>query len=287
MNIELDKIYCGDSYELIKSVPDKSVDLVVIDPPYEFQMGGDGHSPVAQRMAKARDEIVNLDTELTKKSIVTGGGCFVPKQRNYYSEFSETNVSKEKNSARFISNGITNEILDELVRVMKKGNIYIFCNKNQLRQYFDYFGDLGWNLDLLVWNKTNCIPTVNNTYLANLEYCFFARESGTPLYGSYETKSKCYTSPCNKADKDLYEHPTIKPLQFIKNLIINSSQEGGVVLDCFLGSGTTAVACKELNRHFIGFELNPRFVEIANDRLKGVTKQDRENKEKGYIKLFE
>ena len=70
-------------------------------------------------------------------------------------------MSAQRNSLRFISNGITNEILDELVRVMKKGNIYIFCNKNQLRQYFDYFGDLGWNLDLLVWNKTNCIP-VNN-----------------------------------------------------------------------------------------------------------------------------
>lgn len=256
MNIELDKIYCGDSYELIKNIPDKSVDLIITDPPYEFQMGGDGHSPLSQRMAKSRDEIVNLDTDLTKKSIVTGGGCFVPKQRNYYSEFSETDVSKERQkyldyvaehgkddysetlrinsnmksvreSIRFISQGISNDILKEFVRVMKKGNIYIFCNKNQLRQYFDFFGDLGWNLDLLVWNKTNCIPAVNNTYLSNLEYCFFARESGTPLYGSYETKSKCYTSPCNKADKDLYEHPTIKPLPFIKNLIINSSQEGG------------------------------------------------------------
>lgn len=316
MNIEFDKIYCGDSYELIKNIPDKSVDLIVTDPPYEFDMGGNGHSPLSQRKASSKDEIYNLDTNRTKQNIVTGGGCFVPKQRNYYSEFSETDVSKQrqeyldyvaehgkdeeserlrkiangidnKNNTRFISEGISNDILKEFVRVMKKGNIYIFCNKNQLRQYFDFFGDLGWNLDLLVWNKTNCIPAINNTYLANLEYCVFARESGTPLYGSYETKSKCYTSSCNKADKDLYEHPTIKPLQFIKNLIINSSQEGGVVLDCFLGSGTTAVACKELNRHFIGFELNPRFVGIANDRLKGITKQDRENKEKkGYIKLF-
>lgn len=316
MNIELDKIYCGDSYELIKNIPDKSVDLIVTDPPYEFDMGGNGHSPLGQRKTSSKDEIYNLDTNRTKQNIVTGGGCFGTKQRNYYSEFSETDVSKQRqeyldyvakhgkdeenerlriiangidnsNNTRFISEGISNDILKEFVRVMKKGNIYIFCNKNQLRQYFDFFGDLGWNLDLLVWNKTNCIPTINNKYLDNLEYCIFARESGTPLYGSYETKSKCYTSPCNKADKDLYEHPTIKPLQFIKNLIINSSQEGGVVLDCFLGSGTTAVACKELNRHFIGFELNPRFVEIANDRLKGITKQDRENKEKGYIKLFE
>lgn len=55
------------------------------------------------------------------------------------------------------------------------------------------------------------------------------------------------------------------------------------MLDCFLGSGTTAVACKELNRHFIGFELNPRFVEIANDRLNGTTIKDKKSM---CIKLF-
>lgn len=313
--MELNKIYLGDAYELIKQIPDKSIDLIVTDPPYEFVIGGNGHSPIAQRKASSKDDIYNLDTKLTKKSIVTGGGCFGTKQRDYYSKFSETDVSKQRQEyldyvakhgkdeeserliinykktkqrspLRFISEGISNEILKEFVRVMKKGNIYIFCNKNQLRQYFDFFGDLGWNLDLLVWNKTNCIPTINNTYLANLEYCVFARESGTPLYGSYETKSKCYTSSCNKKDKDLYLHPTIKPLPFIKNLIINSSQENQVVLDPFMGSGTTAVACKELNRQYIGFELNPKFYEIANDRLNDVTQVDKKKEEQGYMKLF-
>ena len=294
--MELNKIYLGDAYELIKQIPDKSIDLIVTDPPYEFVIGGNGHSPIAQRKASSKDDIYNLDTKLTKKSIVTGGGCFGTKQRDYYSEFSETDVSKQRqeyldyvdnnNNTKFISEGISNEILKEFVRVMKKGNIYIFCNKNQLRQYFDFFDDLGWNLDLLVWNKTNCIPTINNTYLANLEYCVFARESGTPLYGSYETKSKCYTSSCNKKDKDLFLHPTIKPLPFIKNLIINSSQENQVVLDPFMGSGTTAVACKELNRQYIGFELNPKFYEIANDRLNDVTQVDKKKEQEGYMKLF-
>ncbi len=313
--MELNKIYLGDAYELIKQIPDKSIDLIVTDPPYEFVPGGNGHSSIGQRKKSSKDEIYNLDTNRTKQNIVTGGGCFGTKQRDYYSEFSETDVSKQRqeyldyvakhgkdeeserliinykktkqrNTLRFISEGISNDILKEFVRVMKKGNIYIFCNKNQLRQYFDFFGDLGWNLDLLVWNKTNCIPTINNTYLANLEYCVFARESGTPLYGSYETKSKCYTSSCNKKDKDLYLHPTIKPLQFIKNLIINSSQENQVILDPFIGSGTTAVACKELNRQYIGFELNPKFYEIANDRLNDVTQVDKKKEEQGYMKLF-
>lgn len=313
--MELNKIYLGDAYELIKQIPDKSIDLIVTDPPYEFIPGGSGHSDLGQRKRTNANDIYNLDTNRTKQNIVTGGGCFGTKQRDYYSEFSETDVSKQRqeyldyvakhgkdeeserliiianginnnNNTRFISEGISNDILKEFVRVMKKGNIYIFCNKNQLRQYFDFFGDLGWNLDLLVWNKTNCIPTINNTYLANLEYCVFARESGTPLYGSYETKSKCYTSSCNKKDKDLFLHPTIKPLPFIKNLIINSSQENQVVLDPFMGSGTTAVACKELNRQFIGFELNPKFYEIANDRLNDVTQVDKKKEQEGYMKLF-
>lgn len=313
--MKLNKIYLGDAYELIKQIPDKSIDLIVTDPPYEFIPGGSGHSDLGQRKRTNANDIYNLDTNRTKQNIVTGGGCFGTKQRDYYSKFSETDVSKQRqeyldyvakhgkdeeserlriiangidnnNNTRFISEGISNEILREFVRVMKKGNIYIFCNKNQLRQYFDFFGDLGWNLDLLVWNKTNCIPTINNTYLANLEYCVFARESGAPLYGSYETKSKCYTSSCNKKDKDLFLHPTIKPLPFIKNLIINSSQENQVVLDPFIGSGTTAVACKELNRKYIGFELNPKFYEIANDRLNDVTQVDKKKEQEGYMKLF-
>jgi len=58
------------------------------------------------------------------------------------------------------------------------------------------------------------------------------------------------------------------------------------VLDPFIGSGTTAVVCKELNRQFIGFELNPKFYEIANDRLNDVTQVDKKKEEQGYMKLF-
>lgn len=61
---------------------------------------------------------------------------------------------------------------------------------------------------------------------------------------------------------------------------------GGVVLDPFMGSGTTAVACKELNRQYIGFELNPKFYEIANDRLNDVTQVDKKKEKNGYVKLF-
>jgi DNA modification methylase len=80
-----------------------------------------------------------------------------------------------------------------------------------------------------------------------------------------------YITQTNKRDKDLFEHPTIKPLNIIKTLIRNSSKENDVVLDCFLGSGTTAVACKDTNRRYIGIEKNERWFEVAKDRLEGVS----------------
>ncbi len=71
-------------------------------------------------------------------------------------------------------------------------------------------------------------------------------------------------------DKAKFEHTTIKPLQIITNIITNSSSEGNIVLDPFMGSGTTAVACKNLGRQFIGFEKNPKWHKIAEDRLNNI-----------------
>ena len=224
--IECDYIECGDCYTLIKGIPDKSIDLIITDPPYEITGG-------------------------------KSGGCFGREKRNYHGELYDTGLDK----------GINNNILNELVRVMKKINIYIWCNKNQLRQYLDFFGDLGATCDLLTWHKTNPVPTCNNKYLSDTEYCLYFRKDGVPLHGSYETKKKYYVTPTNKEDKKLYKHPTIKPLDIIQNLIINSSQEGDIVLDPFLGSGTTAVACVNTNRHYIGFELNKEYFDTACKRL--------------------
>lgn len=111
---------------------------------------------------------------------------------------------------------------------------------------------------------------MNNTYANDTEYCIFARESGVQLYGDYETKRKYYISNINTRDKNKFKHPTIKPLNIIKNFIINSSNENDIVLDCFSGSGTTCVAAKELGRQFIGIEVNPEYHKISLDRLNGI-----------------
>lgn len=124
--------------------------------------------------------------------------------------------------------------------------------------------------EILIWNKTNPVPTINNSYLNDKEYCLMFRNKGTVLNGTVESKRTVWTTKCNVEDKKKYNHPTIKPLSIIKNLIINSSNKGDIVLDCFSGSGTTCVAAKELDRQFIGIEIDPEYHRISLDRLNGV-----------------
>ena len=225
---------CGDCLELMKDLPNNSVDLVIIDPPYDF-------------MTKHQS---NNYSE---------AGAFGKLGRTYHSELENSSIIK----------GIDiKKILDELCRIMKKINIYIWCNKEQIFDYLDYFH--AYNFDLLAWHKTNPVPTCNNKYLSDTEYLLFFREQGVKIYGSYETKKKYYITPTNKEDKQLYKHPTIKPLNIIENLVINSSKENDTILDCFMGSGTTGVACVKLNRNFIGIEIDEHYFKIAKERIEKV-----------------
>lgn len=251
MTYEPNNIYCVDCYEAIKDVPDKSVDLIYTDIPYDFEGNG-------------------------------GGGCFGEKKRDYHKEYEtvaqrivDNTIDKRKrkstNDTSEIAYGIDYAILDEFCRVLKQINVYIWCSKKQMLPIMRYFiEEKGCLFDLFVWHKTNPIPTCNNTYLSDTEYCLYFREKNTGVGGSVETKSKYYISPTNKRDKDKFEHSTIKPLPFVQNHILNSTNENDIVLDPFIGSGTTAVACKNLGRQYIGFEINPKWHKIAVDRLNNI-----------------
>ncbi len=244
-------IYNVDSYKAIKDIPNKSIDLVYIDIPYEIAGNG--------------------------------GGCFGEKNREYHAEYYK--VSTNTNNMDL---GIDYSILDQLCRVMKRIYIYIWCSKQQIPTLLNYFLNKGCYYDLFTWHKTNPIPTCNNKYLSDTEYCLIFREAGTSVNnGSFKTKSKYYISSVNKLDKELYKHPTIKPLEMVKNHILNSTNENDLVLDCFLGSGTTAMACKELNRRYIGFEINKEYYNIALDRLNGISIQDRKKIDSGQLTIFD
>ncbi len=232
--MEIDKLYNIDCNDGLKQIPTASIDLVVMDPPYLLENQGGGF------WSKA--EVGN--------------------------HYNARGTRKGMDRLGDIKDGFDTAILDELCRVMKKINLYTFCSQKQIQSYLDYFvTQRGCNWNLLEWHKTNPIPACGNKYLNDTEYILFFREKGVKVYGSYDTKRTYYATLRNQDENILYCHPTVKPCRIIQNFIINSSQEGGVILDPFMGSGTTAVACIKEKRHFIGFEINRKHYDKACERI--------------------
>lgn len=242
--MKTNSIILGDAYELIKDIPDSSIDLIVTDPPY-----------------------------LIKDTVAGGHNDFSPGGSK-----SIQGMNDELANAENLTEGITDSMLDEFMRVMKKPNIYIWCNGAQIPQYIDYFvRKHGCKFDIIIWNKTNAMPLFNNKYLTDKEYCLYFRKGGLCQPKNYERAKTVYSLPINSYDKSNFGHPTIKPLDIIEATIENSSLEGGVVLDPFCGSGTTALACKHLGRKYICFEIDEHFYEIAKDRLNGFNQKGEMN----------
>lgn len=224
MHEEMVDLRHGDCLELMKDIPDGSVDLVLTDPPYMIE--------------------------------TVGAGIYKQADKQYVKELDG------------IKDGFDEKVLDEICRVMKKINVYFFCSQKQIVPLIDYFvkkKNCNWNI--LSWHKSNPVPACGNKYLTDTEFVLFFREKGVKIYGKYETKFTYYVTPLNQKDKKQYGHPTIKPVKILQNLIVNSTLKNGVVLDCFMGSGSTGVACVNTNRRFIGIELDDKYFEIAKQRI--------------------
>ena len=153
--------------------------------------------------------------------------------------------------------------LSECFRVMKDGtHIYIMTNTLNLTNYLNIINDVGFKLhNLLVWNKNNTTP--NRWYMKNCEYVIFARKGFAKSINnpSSQTVHNFDNIIGNK------KHPTEKPVDLMKFYVGNSSNIGDTVLDPFMGVGSTGVACKELNRNFIGVELDKQYFDIATKRI--------------------
>ena len=257
----INNVILGDCYEVIKSIPDNSIDCIYTDIPYLYNQGGSGTSSLGERTAKKRLELMGLEQNyLDNKGKSRGEALRIAK-----------NVKKANMEITSIEDGIDYKIFDDMVRVMKKINIFIWCSKLQILDILKYFVDTkNCYFEILTWNKTNPTPTTNNSWLPDIEYCLYFREKGVVLNDGYELKSKWYISPINQSDKEKFKHPTIKPLSLVERHIKHTTQENDIVLDCLCGSGTTCVACKNTNRRYIGIELNPKWHKVAVDRLNNV-----------------
>nr|DAE02434.1 MAG TPA: adenine-specific methyltransferase [Siphoviridae sp. ctsUY14] len=228
----------GDCLELMKDIPDKTIDLIVTDPPYNVSATNDGGT-------------INKVKKLNKS----------------LKDLVETNIT----------NGYDIETLgEEFMRVMKEPNIYLWCNKTQIPEYFKFYVEkYKCKFDILCWHKNNALPTYSNKYLSDTEYLlYFRKGKGKCFPKSYEDAKTYYIAPINHKDKKKYKHPTIKPLDITEKVIKNSSKENDIILDPFMGSGTTGVACKQLNRNFIGIELLEEYFNIAKERINSIVRED-------------
>lgn len=225
--MRLDYIDNIDCLEGLRDVPDKSVDAVITDPPYFLSMGHAGDRENAQRVMLTSNRTFN-DLAIAKP---------------FYQQ-----------------------LFREYARVLKEdGAFYFFTD---WRGYAFYFPILNAELpvrNMIVWDKKSG-PGSYYTYTHELI-----------VYGTYASKLRhrggtnvwrlpAFSSGARSTNGEKV-HPTQKPVELIAKMIEDSTDPGAVILDTFMGSGTTAVAAMRTGRHYIGFELDEHYHAIAMERI--------------------
>lgn len=232
------KLEQGDCVEILKSIPNNSVDLLITDPPYKTTSRGNAGNSGGM-----------LQKEINKKGQV----------------FNFNDIDCEKYAPEFY-------------RVLKDGShCYIMTNHINLIHILNTFTANGFHfIKSLIWDKGNKI--MGQYYMSQFEYILFFRK------GKGIKINNCGTSDIlsvpNKKLKDSNGknlHDTEKPVELMKILIENSSKEQDIVLDPFMGIGSTGVASVINNRQFIGIELDKTYYDIAEKRImvcKNVLKEE-------------
>lgn len=226
--LEINKIHQGDCLNLMKGLPDNSVDLICIDPPY-----------------------------------------FLP--AIHYQ-------TRKQFSRNFADLGILdhffNDLFKEFSRIIKQtGTIYCFCDGQSYPLFYYHLYPFVKSLRPLIWDKKTSIN--GYSWRHQHEIIIFAEMPEAKPVPSGDGDILRFSA----VKVDNREHPAEKPVDLLIQLIKKSSKEGDLVLDCFAGSGSTFVACKQLNRNFIGFELSEDYYKntekkLAQTNLNGVTSID-------------
>ena len=228
--MELNKIITWDCIKILGGGGDDNlkIDLVITDPPYEF---------------------------VSKNPV---WWWFMHKENKKH--------LKELNASFWMSYDPT-EFLELIKSKMKIFNAYIFTNKSLIKKYIEFAENNWYKRDILLRLKDNPVPINNWHYLIDKEYCIYIKESWA-TFNSDLWYRNYFTYERHSIGSRKYNHPTVKPLEMIERIIRISSNEWDTILDCYLWSWTTAIACKKLKRNFIWIEINPEYVEIAKNRLK-------------------
>ena len=259
INQYLNKIVKGDCIEVLKKLPDNSIDLIFADPPYNLQLQGELWRPNQTKVDAVNDE---------------------------WDKF--TNFEEYDNFCK--------EWIKECRRVLKpNGTIWIIGSYHNIFRIGRIMQDVGlWILNDVLWIKTNPMPNFKGTRFNNAhETLIWASKNKDSRYTfnyksmkafneDLQLRSDWYIPICNggerlKDNEGNKVHSTQKPEALLYRIIISTSNPEDIVLDPFMGSGTTGAIAKKLGRSFIGIEKEDAYIKVANDRIANVTSYINQN----------
>jgi len=316
----INKIICGDCLEVMKGIPDKSINLIIADPPYNINKADWDKIPnyiewlgnrllEMQRVLKDNGSFylfhndflqmveiqnwINKNSKFVFKQLIVWNkkfkGC---KGEEYLQGFNETNQLRNyQKMAEYIlfytfqdETGLTKifgndncfkPIQDYLKEEKNKANLITCKQINQLLEVDDNGGGMASHyFSNKVGFKQWALPT-KEMYQKLQKTGYFKREYES-LRQEYESlryifnNQKTHHSVWNYEMAERVDHITPKPIELIKNILRHSSNEGDIVLIPFVGSGNDCIACKELNRKYIGIENKLKYVEMARQRVKAI-----------------
>lgn len=155
------------------------------------------------------------------------------------------------------------ELLIEIKRVTS-GQIIIFCGKEQFSEIYSFFAKEKGTARPIVWEKTNPSPMNGQyVYLSGVELAVWFKPRGRKVFNAH-CKNTVFKYSNGKRDF----HPTQKNLKLFEEIILDNSNEGEIIFDPFSGSATTAIACMNTKRNYIGFELDKTYYEASCNRIK-------------------
>ena len=228
INSWIGKIHCGDCVEVMKSFPEHSIDAVITDVPYNL---GEHTSGLIKFKNRENMNKANVD---------------------------EWNKGFEPLA-----------FLPEIKRVLKStGNIFIYCSHRQFGSYLDWLQENFDKTFFGVWHKTNPVPQVRKVaFLSSCELWVSAWNNHHKWNFGKQNDMHNFIECGICQGRERKAHTGQKPLKAMHKLIEVSTDENDIILDPFVGTGTTCVAAKELGRKWIGIEISLEYCQIASARL--------------------
>ncbi len=251
--MEINKIHCLDVIEGLKKIKDNSVDCIITDPPFNISEAG---------------------KDISRKSM---SSSMFKRNSNIKKDFGKWDRMEEDEFYKF-----TNQWFCECSRVLKDGGWFFSFFSKERTGYFTnpvggFFANNGFKTRTIIsWHKTNPTPSFRKmNFLSSCEFIIVGSKGSSRIPNFLMQKEMHnFFETANSSAYGKTKHPTEKPEKLIEWLVKIGSKEKEVVLDCFIGSGTTAVVCKRLNRDFIGIEKDSKYIDMANKRLSQKTMQE-------------